>query len=71
MGAFVGLGEIWEIICSRASLRRSPCYRPRYLVILEQDSVSTDRQRSMDVTVTRAKPCRCLVCGGSTCRPSV
>jgi hypothetical protein len=36
---------------------------------LAAGSVSTDRQRSMDVTVTRAKLCRCLVCGGSTCRP--
>jgi hypothetical protein len=58
------LGEIWEIACSCAATRS---YRPRYLVILRHDSVSADRKRSMGVTVTRAKSCRRLVCGGSTC----
>jgi SAM-dependent methyltransferase len=49
------------------------CYRPRYLAILRQRSVSTDRQQSMmmSITVTRAKPCRCLVWGGGPCRPQL
>jgi hypothetical protein len=42
------------------------CYRHRYLAILRQRSVSTDRQRSMSITVTRTNPGRCLVCGVST-----
>jgi hypothetical protein len=42
------------------------CCRHRYLAILRQRSVSTDRQRSMSITVTRTNPGRCLVCGVST-----
>jgi hypothetical protein len=45
------------------------CYRHRYLAILRQRSVSTDRQRSMSITVTCANPGRCLVCGVSTMPP--
>jgi hypothetical protein len=47
--------------------RRPPrCYRHRYLAILRQRSVSTDRRRSMSITVTRTNHGRCLVCSVSS-----
>jgi hypothetical protein len=48
------------------ALHEMCCYRHRYLAILRQRSVSTDRQRSISITVTRTNPGRCLVCGVST-----
>jgi hypothetical protein len=51
--------------------RDAPCYRHRYLAILWQRSVSTDRQRSMmSIRVAlgsaRTNPGRCPVCSVST-----
>jgi hypothetical protein len=42
------------------------CYRHRYLTIFRQRSMSTDRQRSVIIAVTRTNPGQYLVCGVST-----
>jgi Replication-relaxation len=49
-----------------SAVRADRCYRHRYLTIFRQRSMSTDRQRSVIIAVTRTNPGQYLVCGVST-----
>jgi len=51
--------------------RPARCYRHRYLAILRRRSVSTDRQRSMSITVTRTNLTDAWSAVSVPCRPQL